>query len=268
MPVITLTTDFGLSDHYVAAMKGAVLKINPEASIVDITHLVTPHNIREGAFMIASATPYFPENAIHVGVVDPGVGGERRALLIETENAFFIGPDNGLFSLALEGMEVKRTIELTSSDFFGPLVSQTFHGRDIFAPVAAHLSLGRDPSEFGDAGSPPLPLKGAVPVRNGDEIAGEVVHIDRFGNIITNIRWIDIETLGGEAALTASFKGSSIILSGESYSSVAASTLLALQGSSGFLEIAKRGGDAGETLAAATGDEVSVGPLNVAPGES
>ena len=137
MALITLTTDFGLSDHYVAAMKGVILRINPGASIVDVTHLVSAGNIREGAFTIASTISYFPGNAIHVGVVDPGVGGERRALLVETTSGFLIGPDNGIFSLALEEMEIKRTIELTNRRFFLPELSQTFHGRDIFAPVAA-----------------------------------------------------------------------------------------------------------------------------------
>lgn len=268
MPVITLTTDFGLSDHYVAAMKGVILNINPGACIVDITHLVAPQSIREGAFTIASAAPYFPDNAIHVGVVDPGVGGERRPLLIETAGGFFIGPDNGLFSLALEGTKVKRTIEITNTRFFLPPVSRTFHGRDVFSPVAAHLSLGTAPSEFGEEGSPPIPLKGAVPVKNGTSIAGEVVHIDRFGNIITNILWIDMEALCGGAALKAGIKDKTIVISDGGYSSVPSNTLVALQGSSGFLEIAERDGDAGKTLAATAGDSVVVGALSRKTGES
>jgi S-adenosylmethionine hydrolase len=148
--IITLTTDFGLKDPWAGIMKGVILSINPGARVVDITHFVTPQNIIEGAFILSQSCPRFPAGTIHVAVVDPGVGGKRNPILVETEGFFLIGPDNGLFSLVLEKERVKRVIRLTRREYFLPDVSTTFHGRDIFAPVAAHLSLGVDPASFGE----------------------------------------------------------------------------------------------------------------------
>ncbi|MCP4228908.1 MAG: SAM-dependent chlorinase/fluorinase, partial [bacterium] len=208
------------------------------------------------------AAPYFPLGTIHVGVVDPGVGSGRRKLLIETEEGFFIGPDNGLFSLALARSRTKRTTELTNTDFFLPSLSQTFHGRDVFAPVAAHLSLGTDPSKFGEICPPPISLNLTDPAITADSVSGEVIHIDRFGNLITNIKWDDILSLSNTEELTAILKDTRIAISNGSYSSVTKGTLTAITGSSGFLEIAVRDASAKEKLAAALGDTVSVVNLN------
>src|SRR5512137_319006 len=148
-PIITLLTDFGTRDQYVASMKGVILGINPQCSLVDITHEVRPQDIEEGAFILANAFSSFPKGTIHVAVVDPGVGGPRKPVLLVTRNCFFLGPDNGLLSLAAQADTVKQAIELTNPKFFLPRISATFHGRDIFAPVAAHLSLGTRPAVLG-----------------------------------------------------------------------------------------------------------------------
>ena len=146
-PIITLLTDFGLKDPYVASMKGVILRINPRCTLVDITHR-NPHDIEEGAFILANAYSTFPKGTIHLSVVDPGVGSPRKPILLVTKNYFFVGPDNGLFTFAAKREKVKQAIALTNPKFFLPQVSTTFHGRDLFAPVAAHLSLGVKPKDF------------------------------------------------------------------------------------------------------------------------
>ncbi len=186
--IITLTTDFGLDDIYVGIMKGVILSINPACTIVDITHAVTPRDIAAGAFALESSCPYFPAGAIHMAIVDPGVGSGRRALVVETERSLFVGPDNGIFSFALSAPGLKAVYALTSTDYFLPDMSATFHGRDIFAPVAAHLSKGVQPEHMGRRIDDPVILPQAVPVMRGAGILeGCIVHIDRFGNLITNI---------------------------------------------------------------------------------
>ncbi|HSV49360.1 MAG TPA: SAM-dependent chlorinase/fluorinase, partial [Candidatus Acidoferrales bacterium] len=147
--MITLTTDFGLKDPYVAEMKGVILTINPKAGIVDISHLVDKYSVRMGAFILASAAPYFPKGTVHVAVVDPGVGTERRAILIETKQAYFVGPDNGVLMLAAQAQGIKHIYELSNPKFMLSMVSSTFHGRDIFAPASTHLDKGIKPQEFG-----------------------------------------------------------------------------------------------------------------------
>jgi len=148
-PIITLLTDFGTEDYYVASMKGVILKINPRCTLIDITHHVSPHDIKEGAFLLANAYSFFPKGTIHLSVVDPGVGGPRNPILIVTTNYFFVGPDNGLFLFALKREKVKKVVALTNQKYFLSQMSTTFHGRDLFAPVAAHLSLGVKPEAFG-----------------------------------------------------------------------------------------------------------------------
>ncbi len=152
--IMTLTTDFGLKDPYIGAMKGAILSINPSVLITDITHMISPGNVLEGALVLSEAYKFFPKGTIHVGVVDPGVGGRRLPVLIETDRYSFIGPDNGLFSLAVRKEKVRRVVRLSSRGYFLKKVSSTFHGRDIFGPAAAHLSLGVDPGKFGNAIEP------------------------------------------------------------------------------------------------------------------
>src|SRR5687767_8873684 len=186
MPIITLLTDFGARDYFVGAMKGVILSLNPEATIVDITHEIPPQDIQAAAFNLLACYRDFPAGTIHVAVVDPGVGSDRRAILVKCANQFFIGPDNGLFSWIREREGKFSAWQITNEQFFRNPVSSTFHGRDVFAPVAAALSKGVAPAEVG----PPLErivmLAPLLPRATADAIEGFLIHIDRFGNCITN----------------------------------------------------------------------------------
>ena len=164
--MITLTSDFGLKDPYVAEMKGVILTINPKATLIDITHEVEKFNIRMAAFMLASAAPYFPQGTVHLAVVDPGVGTQRRAILIQTKKSFFVGPDNGILILAAQNQGIEHVYQLTNPTFMLPKISSTFHGRDIFAPAAAHLDKGVQPSEFGPEIKDPINPEFAISQTN------------------------------------------------------------------------------------------------------
>ncbi len=185
--IITLLTDFGTQDYFVAAMKGVILSANPNARIVDITHEIPPQDIQAGAFNLLAVYRNFPAGTIHAGVVDPGVGSERRAIIIECAEQFFVGPDNGLFSFVVQREGKCRTHQVTNEKFFRHPVSNTFHGRDIFAPVAAALSNGTEPGEFGPLIDTIVELESLRPRQSTDgRIEGAIIHIDRFGNCITN----------------------------------------------------------------------------------
>ena len=202
-PVVTLTTDFGTADPYVGAMKGVILSINPHVSIVDISHEVRPQSILEGAFVIGNSHEFFPEGTIHVVVVDPGVGTPRIPLLLATPSATFVAPDNGVLTRVIKKgfrrppevagdcrvavPEGYAAYHLTSQQFWLHPVSSTFHGRDIFAPVAAHLSLGVSAHLLGEEVDHLAWLPQQEPISDGDRLTGQVVHVDRFGNLITNI---------------------------------------------------------------------------------
>ena len=190
--MITLTSDFGLKDPYVAEMKGVILTINPQANIIDVTHSIEKFNIREGAFILASAAPYFPKDTIHLAVIDPIVGTERRSILIQTKRGFFVGPDNGVLMLAAQNQGIEHLYELSNPKFMLTKVSSTFHGRDVFAPAAAHLDRGVKPSEFGPEITEAATIKFPSVVRRNSSLIGEVWHIDDFGNIITNISQKDL----------------------------------------------------------------------------
>jgi S-adenosylmethionine hydrolase len=270
-PPITLLTDFGTQDAYVAMMKGVILSRNPKATIVDITHSIEPHNVKHGAFILATSYSYFAKNTVHLAVVDPGVGSERRGIILKTPEAFFVAPDNGVLSyvidqLALneEGgpeddteptmMRLRRGIEavsITDPRFWRNPVSPTFHGRDVFAPVAAGLSLGLSPYEFGEKTDvlTVLPNLKAVMDYSGDVI-GHVIHIDHFGNIITDIRSSNLPP--GPVNV---YIGSTCI-DGISRYYQETEGLAALLGSSGYLEISLREHSAAEYLEAFIGDEV------------
>src|SRR5580704_11403223 len=185
-PILTLTTDFGASDHYVGAMKGVILSICPHAQIVDICHDVTPFQIAEGAYVIAQAFECFPKKTVHVVVVDPGVGTARRPILVEAAGQFFIGPDNGVLSMVYS--QQKHKVRLIENDtYFRQPVSATFHGRDIFAPVAAHLAAGVVPARMGKLIKDYLQPDFLNPQRTGERTwTGRILKIDRFGNIVTN----------------------------------------------------------------------------------
>jgi S-adenosylmethionine hydrolase len=254
--MITLTSDFGLRDSYVAELKGVILTINKGANIIDVTHEVEKFNIRMGAFMLASAAPYFPNGTIHLAVVDPGVGTERRGILVQTKQGFFIGPDNGILLLAAQNQEISQTYELTNPQFMLPKVSSTFHGRDVFAPAAAYLDMGVKPSEFGpdiiDLVAPDFTF---VKQRNGSLI-GEVLHADSFGNIITNISQKEI--VQAKFIRVKLEKISLNLALGKTYSNAKSQEAIALIGSHGFLEIALNLANAAEKFNVKAGDLVEV----------
>lgn len=255
MTIITLTTDFGVTDGYVGAMKGVILRLAPNVTLIDISHAVNPHDVRHGARILATAAPEFPEGTIHVAVVDPGVGSSRRGMALRTENAFFVGPDNGLFSPFL-GSKV-ACVELTNRATHQRHVSHTFHGRDVFAPVAAHLANGMSISELGPPLTDPIYLVEPEPARTeGGWLVAEVVYVDRFGNLVTNLG-----PLHGEQLESASIRvviGDIGVPFARTYSDVAVGELLALIGSSGYLEIAVRTGRASDFIAMGIGAVVKV----------
>ena len=256
--IITLLTDFGTKDHYVASMKGAILNINPKCILVDITHHVKPHDIEEGAFILCNAYSFFPKGTIHLCVIDPGVGGPRKPILVVTSNYFFVGPDNGLFTLVLQREKVKQVVSLTNQVFFLSQVSTTFHGRDLFAPVVGHLSLGVKPNAFGKEVHSWMKLIFRKPWVEGKQLIGEVLHIDAFGNLISNI---DKERLlhfvkdhpfivrTGKRIIRGLRKG---------YWDGKKDEPMVLLGSGGFLEISVREGSAQKILKVKRGDNIIV----------
>lgn len=253
--IITLTTDFGQRDPYVAIMKGVILSINPSARIVDITHGISPGSIQEGSTIIKEAYRYFPPGTIHVGVVDPGVGGKRRPIAVVSEGHFFVGPDNGLFWPIIEAHPRTEVIHLTEKSYWMAAISSTFHGRDIFAPVAAHLSREIDPYLLGENIDNPITLIHPFVRREHDLLVGEVIRVDHFGNLITNITVEELrEFLSSEGPIVTI---GDLALKGirTAYSDVSSGEPLALIGSSNLLEIAVNRGSAVEKL----GDECGIG---------
>jgi S-adenosyl-L-methionine hydrolase (adenosine-forming) len=252
MTIITLTTDFGDHDPYVGIMKGVILGIAPDVRLVDLTHQIPPQSIAEGVFALESARPYFPEGTIHLAIIDPGVGGERRPLLVTTGREYYVGPDNGLFSSALALLGA-RAWALDRPEHWLPAVSRTFHGRDIFAPVAARVALGVTPSELGSAISDPerRPPLQAERLGNG-EIAGHVIHVDRFGNLMTNVPG---EWLAGRD-WTCEIAGARVRGPSTAYADAPRGELLLLVSSNSTAEIAVREANAAERLGARSGTRV------------
>ena len=258
MRIITLLTDFGLEDGYVAAMKGVIAGIAPDADVVDVTHLIPPQDVASGRFRLLTVTPYFPPGTVHLAVVDPGVGTRRRAVAVRSSSgSLLVGPDNGLLLGALEADPAVAAVELSEPRFWRtPAPSATFHGRDVFAPVAAHLARGVALELLG----PAVALDSLVsvelppwrPVPGGAE--GAVQAVDRFGNLISNVPGTVLSAVG---AWTASIAGRTVTGRG-TYGDVPPGEALALVGSHGFVEIAVRQGDARKTLEAATGIAVAL----------
>ena len=236
--IITLLTDFGTKDAYVAAMKGVILGVNPQAVLVDLSHEVPPQDLLAGALILAGAAPYFPPGAIHLAVVDPGVGSRRRGLAAKARGQFWVGPDNGLFHLIFTPGTEPTIVSLENPAFFRPKVSATFHGRDIFAPVAAHLSLGVDLSRFGPIINDPIPLAVPTPRFTPKTVQGEVIYVDRFGNLVTNLTAIALEAWLGGKDLRLKVGPLTIWGLARTYAEKAPGEFLALIGSHGFLEIA------------------------------
>jgi S-adenosylmethionine hydrolase len=255
--LITLTTDFGLKDPFVGIMKGIIAKINPDASVVDLTHGIPPQDVLAAAMILRHATKYFPRGTIHVAVVDPGVGSTRRAVLLETNEAYFVGPDNGIFTFVCEEGQAKRMIHLSNPNYYLQPTSATFHGRDIFAPVAAYLSLGVAPDAFGEPLSDCVQISWPSIVRSDRSVAGEIVYIDGFGNLFSNIREQDLAELD-RRTITVALGAVTITGLASSYAAVEKRQPLALINSWGLLEIAANQDSAARLFHAGIGDRINV----------
>jgi S-adenosylmethionine hydrolase len=258
--LITLLTDFGSADYFVAAMKAVILTANPLARIVDITHDIPPQDIEAAAFTLFAACPSFPAGTIHVAVVDPGVGSSRRAILIRAREQYFVGPDNGIFSYVCDGSS-PEIFHLTNENYFRRPVSQTFNGRDVFAPVAAALSNGVKPSQLGTQVNDlvRLPPLNATTSRTG-EISGRIIHIDHFGNCVTNITPNELTEKMVAAGAKLRLKGKVVKSFRKFFAEETASRdrVFAVWGSAGFLEIVVANESAAKLLKAKRGDKVIV----------
>jgi S-adenosylmethionine hydrolase len=270
--LVALLTDFGLTDHYVGVMKGVMLGIAPQLSFVDISHDVQPQNVRQGAFMLLNAYRYFPKGTVFLVVVDPGVGSARRPIVVNAGVYAFVAPDNGVLSYVLNELEGCAAYQLENPIYRLPKLSASFHGRDLFAPAAAHVAAGVQPSAFGRQVSDPVSLPAPRLVVESGQIEGEVLHIDRFGNLVTSIGRLErsadelllVPWLGDRAARTIiSTQAARIFVNGQqivgiqkTYADVSPGELFAMVGSSGYLEIAVSQGNAAHRLAARLGDTV------------
>lgn len=280
-PVITLTTDFGLADSYVGTMKGVILSVCPEAMLVDITHEIAPQAVRQAAYVLSTAAPYFPPGCVHLVVVDPDVGSERRPIVVKMKGATYVAPDNGVLSLALAQDSARLdgdclAVHLAEPRYRLQPISATFHGRDIFAPAAAYLASGVDPLEMGDE----IPLSALVSLRSHQPVlqadgswSGEILHIDRFGNLVTNFKERRYKGQGtrykvqGTAPDKSSIRPDQVSVTAggvriqglsRTFSDVGRGELVAYVGSSGHLEIAVRDGSAAARLGVRIGDPIHV----------
>jgi hypothetical protein len=256
-PIVTLTTDFGLSDHYVGTMKGVILSICPQARIVDITHDVRPFEIGEGAYAIAQAYRYFPKKTVHVVVVDPGVGTARRPILMEAAGQLFVAPDNGVLA-TIYGRETHKIRLIANERYFLKPVSRTFHGRDIFSPVAAHLAAGVTPSSMGKLIKDYLRPVFEKPLRMGKRTwMGRILKIDRFGNVVTNLHtdeFPDLERKNFELRLGPSNVG----VMARSYAECGPGELFAIVGSGGYIEVSVGQASAAKQIGCETGAAVEL----------
>ena len=246
MPLITLTSDFGLQDYYVGAMRGALLRLAPEARLVDLSHCIPPQDLLAGAWVLRHAAAEFPPGTIHLAVVDPGVGSARRPLVLESGGFVWVGPDNGLFSFALQ-TPGWQAYEIAHPDLRSPRLSATFHGRDLFAPVAARLATGFPVREVGPPVKNPVRLQEAAPHREGGALVGQVLHVDRYGNLTTNIPAAEVASWAAGWRLCLK-DGQRLTQVCHTYADAPPGTLLALIGSAGLLEIAVNGGSAARRL--------------------
>jgi S-adenosylmethionine hydrolase len=255
---VTLTTDFGIADHYVGAMKGVVYSINPAATVVDISNSVQSFDLLDGALTIAQSYAYYPKDTIHVVVVDPGVGTTRRPILVTAGTHYFVAPDNGVLSLVYEREERVSVRHITSSHYFREPVSQTFHGRDVFAAVAGWLSKGMEPAKFGE------PIEDFVrftapraKAGEANQVKGVVLKVDKFGSLITNITPSDVSGIfGGDFKITVG--NATVTKLAVNYAEGAKGEVFAILGSGGFLEISVNKGSAAQVAQANKGSEVVV----------
>jgi S-adenosylmethionine hydrolase len=251
-------TDFGTKDGYVGAMKGVILGINPQCTLVDITHEISPQEVFEGALVLGNTYRCFPRGSIHLAVVDPEVGTQREALVVEAEGYYFVGPDNGLFTWIYRRGEVTQVVGIHSRDFLPHTISQTFHGRDIFAPTAGYLSLGRKPELFGARMDQWREIDIPEPRVTSKGLTGEVIHIDRFGNVITNLRRDLLEPLADRGPLQIHIKGRRISGLKAAYAEAREGELMAVLDSFDLLEISLTGDSAGDALRTVKGDRVEL----------
>jgi len=256
--IITLTTDFGVGSPYVAQMKGVMLSICRELQLIDLTHGIKPQNVREGAIVLADCTPRFPPGTIHVAVVDPGVGTSRRIVYAELGEQRYLAPDNGLLSLLAQRQQAWDIVAVENPHFWLPQPSMTFHGRDIFAPVAAHLAEGLNPLKLGQKTDSLLQLDWSLPQQDRGSVAGEVMFVDSFGNLITNIPREAVTGLGEPASLLVECDGQVVEGIVPTYGAASSGELVALFDSQDRLEIAKVGGSAARTLQVVPGDLIVV----------
>jgi S-adenosylmethionine hydrolase len=254
-PVVTLLTDFGTADYFVGAVKGVILTISPHVSIVDITHDIPPQDIEAAAFTLLTCYRDFPAGTIHVAVVDPGVGSARRAIVVSAGSHYFVGPDNGLFSYILDREPSHQTFHLTASEYFRETPSATFHGRDVFAPVAAALSKGVKPARLGPQIEDEVRLASLAPKKRKEgKVEGRIIHIDRFGNCITNLTRADVSERKGSLLIKRRvIKTFRQFFTDERGSK---NQIFGIWGSAGFLELAVNGASAAKLLHAQRGDAV------------
>ena len=258
--LITLTTDFGLKDPFVGIMKGVIANIDPRATVVDLTHGISPQDVFGAAMVLRHAVGYFPRGTIHVAVVDPGVGSARRPLLIEGHHAYFIGPDNGIFSLLWEERQPKRIISLSNPSYYRSPMSATFHGRDIFAPIAAYLSLGVGPEAFGESVDDFVRIEWPKIMRSQRSVTGEVVYIDGFGNLFSNIRERDLPGVEREDIATV-IGGVMIHGLAPNYAAAEKGQPIAVINSWGLLEVAANKENAARLFRVGIGEKVYVSAI-------
>ena len=257
MRIITLTTDFGVEDPFVGTMKGVILTISPRAHLVDITHAIPPQDTMEAALALEAAFHYFPVKSVHLAVVDPGVGGPRHGLVVAARRHYFVAPDNGLLTFLFTGTDWK-TVRLEEPRYRLPIVSRTFHGRDVFAPAAAYLSLGVPIDRFGPIVTDPVRLCWPEAVWEGEELVGEVIHVDRFGNLLTNIRREELERLGDLESVVVEVSGITLKGLAAYFQDRQAGSPGAIIGSTERLEIFVSEGNAFAELKANKGSRVRV----------
>jgi S-adenosylmethionine hydrolase len=258
---ITLLTDFGISDHFVAAMKGVMLKINPQLRLLDISHLIPPQDVRSAAFTLGQTYTQFPDGTIHLAVVDPGVGTDRKALVASAGGHFFVAPDNGLLTYVLEQENTAEVVEITEDHFFNKPVAPTFHGRDIFAPVAAWLTRDITLEKFGPPLKNPVHLKLPTLTRVRDSlIQATVLAVDHFGNLITNLKPFDVPayTSSGDKPCKILANKREIKCFRKTFGEGEPGELMVIPGSTGYLEIVERSGSAAQTLNMGPGGLIGV----------
>ena len=258
--LIVILTDFGLKDGFVGTMKGVIYSINPEARIVDLCHDISPQDIRQADFLLRTSAKYFPEGTVFLVVVDPGVGTGRKAIILKTGGALYVAPDNGVLTGIYRQEKAPEVIEITNKDYFLPEVSRTFHGRDIFSPVSAYLSRGTDPGLMGEKLDSIKLLEEALPsIDEEGRICGTVIYIDKFGNLITNLSEVFLEkNIKTDEKIIIKLKKQRIKGFSQSYGESAPGNVLAIIGSSGYLEIAVNQGSAEKYLNCRPGEKLYI----------